>query len=80
MKRTNKCPKCGSNDIIVDAKAIGRSHGNQEQELSLATFRKPEALILKGQLNSTLSAWVYADCGYAEFYADSSQTLKVATA
>jgi len=79
MKRTNKCPKCDSNDLIVDAKAIDRGHGNGEQELSVATFRKPEAFIFKGQQSSTLSAWVCADCGYVEFYADSPQTLKVAT-
>ena len=24
MKRTNKCPNCGSSDIIADAKAIDR--------------------------------------------------------
>lgn len=80
MKRTNKCPKCGSSDVITDAKAIDRSHYGAETELSVATFRKPEAVLFRGQLTTTLSAWVCAECGYVEFYADSSQSIKIATA
>lgn len=80
MKRTNTCPKCGSSNVIADAKAIDRAHYNAVTELSVGTFRKPEALLLKGQLTSTLSAWVCADCGYVEFYADSPMSIKIATA
>jgi predicted nucleic-acid-binding Zn-ribbon protein len=47
MKRTGKCPKCGSSDVVADAKAIDRGHGNSQQEMSVATFRKPEALVFK---------------------------------
>jgi predicted nucleic-acid-binding Zn-ribbon protein len=79
MKRTSKCPKCGSSDIIVDAKVIDRAHLNIEAELTVATFRKPEAALFKGQLNTTLSAWVCAGCGFVEFYADSPKSIKVAT-
>jgi predicted nucleic-acid-binding Zn-ribbon protein len=79
MKRTNKCPKCGSMDLIADAKAIDRAHSSEE-ELSVATFRKPEAILFKGKLSTTLSAWVCADCGYVEFYADSPQSIKITTA
>lgn len=80
MKRTNKCPKCGSSDVIADAKAIDRGHYDGERELSVATFRKPEALVFKGQLTTPLSVWVCADCGYVEFYADSPQGIKLPTA
>ena len=83
MKRTNKCPKCGSSDVIADAKAIDRSYGgygSTQTDLIVATFRKPDAVLFKGQQNTTLSAWVCADCGFVEFYADSPKTLKVATA
>lgn len=76
MKRTQKCPKCGSNDVIADAKAIDRAHYSAETELSVATFQKPKAILFKGQLTTTLSAWVCADCGYVEFYADSPQSIK----
>lgn len=77
MKRTRKCPKCGSNDIIADAKAIDRADYNVQSELSVATFRTPHALMFKGQVTTTLSAWVCVECGFVEFYADSPRTLKV---
>jgi predicted nucleic-acid-binding Zn-ribbon protein len=77
MKRTNQCPKCGSNDIIADAKAIDRGHYNGESELSVATFRRPEAMLFKGQLTTTISAWVCADCGFVELYADSPRNIRV---
>ena len=79
MKRTNRCPKCRSSDVIADAKAIDRGEGCMELELSVATFRKPDALLFKGQKISTLSAWVCAECGYVEFYADAPQRIKVPT-
>ena len=79
MKHTKKCPKCGSSDIIADAKAIDRGHGNLEGELSVGTFRHPDALLFKGRLASTMSAWVCANCGYVELYADSPRSIKVAT-
>jgi predicted nucleic-acid-binding Zn-ribbon protein len=83
MKHTQKCPKCGSNDLIADAKVIDRAYGgtgSSEEELSVATFRQPEAILFKGKLSTTLSAWVCVSCGYVEFYADSPQSIKIATA
>jgi hypothetical protein len=64
MKHTNKFPKCGSSDVIADAKAIDRADNGA---LSVATFRKPDAVMLKGQLTTTLAAWVCADCDYLSF-------------
>ncbi len=83
MKQTQKCPKCGSTDLIADAKAIDRAYawmGSSEEELAVATFRKPEAKLFKGKLSTTLSAWVCAGCGYVEFYADSPQSIKIEAA
>lgn len=77
MKQTGKCPKCGGADIVADAKAIDRGHGNSQQEMSVATFRKPEALIFKEKQETTVSAWVCAGCGYLEFYADHPATIKL---
>jgi len=76
MKRTNKCPKCGSSDVIADAKAIDKGDNGH---LTVATFRKPGAVVFKGQVTTTLSAWVCADCGYLELYADDPKKLKLAT-
>ena len=70
MKQTGKCPKCGCADIAGDAKAIDRGDGNSRYEMSVATFRKPNAFIFKGKLETPVSAWVCSACGYIEFYAD----------
>jgi predicted nucleic-acid-binding Zn-ribbon protein len=76
MKQSGKCPKCGSKDIIADAKAIDRGESNAQHDMAVATFEKPEALIFKGKHQTTVSAWVCAACGFVEFYADSPRTLK----
>lgn len=83
MKRTNKCPKCGSSNVIADVKAIDRTWGgtgSTQADLTVATFRKPDAVFLKGQQSTTLTAWVCEECGFAEFYADSPKALKIGNA
>ena len=75
MKRNHKCPKCGSSEIIKDAKAIDRSLYGVEEELSLATFRKPDAIMFTGKSTTTVSAYVCGGCGYVEFYADSPENV-----
>jgi predicted nucleic-acid-binding Zn-ribbon protein len=77
MKATNKCPKCGNSDIIADALAIDRGHGNSRQEMTVATFARPEAFIFKQMQATSLSAWVCASCGFVEFYADHPTKIKV---
>lgn len=77
MKHTNKCPKCGSTEIIADAKAIDRGHSDFQRELTVATFGKPDALVFKEKHKTTISAWVCGQCGYLELYADSPSTLKL---
>ena len=76
MKRSGKCPKCGSQDIAADAKAIDHS-SPVELELSVATFKKPDALLFKEKAVSPMSAWVCLDCGCVELYADSPTHLRV---
>ncbi len=76
MKKTGQCPKCESNDIITDAKAVDRGHNNMQDEMTVVTFRKPDALIFKEKQTTTLSAWVCAACGYTEFYADRPHAIK----
>lgn len=77
MKRANKCPKCGSKDVIAHAKAIDRGDRNIQKKFSVAVFRNPDALLFKGQMTTTVSAWVCAECGYVELYADSPERLRV---
>ena len=57
---------------------VDHAHMNTQQELTVATYRNPQALIFKGQMSSTVSAWVCAECGYLEFYADAPEKLRAA--
>jgi predicted nucleic-acid-binding Zn-ribbon protein len=77
MKQTGKCPKCGSSRIIADAKAVDRGHQNSHRELSVATFRKPDAIFFKEKQETTVSAWVCSECGYVEFYADYPYNIRL---
>ena len=77
MKRTGICPKCASSNIIADAKAVDRGEGNAQSEKIIATFRNPDAFILKGKQTTTVSAWVCCDCGFTEFYADNPKDLEL---
>jgi predicted nucleic-acid-binding Zn-ribbon protein len=75
VKRSGKCPKCGCANVIADAKAQDRGHFDAAHEMSVVTFRHPEAMIFKGSRQSNVSAWVCAACGFVEFYADTPASL-----
>ena len=77
MKKTGRCPKCDSTSLVKDAKAVDRGHAGSEAELTVATQRRPDALVFKGTVRSTLSAWVCLGCGYVEYYADDPKALRV---
>jgi predicted nucleic-acid-binding Zn-ribbon protein len=79
MKKSGKCPKCECTNIIADAKAIDRTEGHVQREMTLATFRKPDALIFKEKQTTPVSAWVCSECGYVEFYADQPYGIKLPT-
>ncbi len=70
MKKTGKCPKCGSAHVLADVRAIDRGDVNVEFELSVASYGQPDAHIFKQKRMSSVSAWMCADCGFIEFYAD----------
>lgn len=76
MKTSGVCPKCGSSDIIADAKAVDRGVDG-EYDLSICVFRQPAAIIFKGQQITTVSAWACVGCGFIEFYADEAKNLKI---
>lgn len=77
MKQTGTCPKCGSQDIVADATAIDRAHGGGHAELTLATYRKPTAIIFKEMRETSVSAWMCVECGYIELYADFPKRIKL---
>jgi len=80
MNRPARCAKCASTDMIADAKVIDRGHHYTETDLSVATHRKPQALLFKGQVTTTVSAWVCGACGFIELYADDPSKIRVTRA
>ena len=79
MKRTHQCPKCASTDIIAGASVIYRNQRSTNSEITVATYRDPDALLFKGRHETTTSAWVCATCGFIELYADDPAILKQAS-
>ena len=77
MKKSSQCPKCGSTEVVADAKVIDRGESHIQFDLRVATFTRPDALLFKGQQESKVSAWVCTACGYLELYADAPATLKL---
>jgi hypothetical protein len=59
MKQTGQCPKCGSKEVIADAKAIDRGDLNSEHEMSVATF-ETQGTHFQRQAETTVSAWACA--------------------
>lgn len=76
MKQSNKCPKCQSSDILADVYVKDRGP-NGGWELTVSTFRRPDALLFKGEQTTSLRAWICVGCGYVELYAQIPQVLKI---
>lgn len=73
--RDSICPKCGCKEILSDVKILDRAHLNTPNDLSVAVYANPHALIFRGEAISPLSAYICGECGYTEFYVARPQTL-----
>ncbi len=66
MRQSGKCPKCGSEDIVANARQV-IPYNNWPVEV--AVYDKPEALVFMGEKERyTLGAWICKGCGYTELY------------
>jgi predicted nucleic-acid-binding Zn-ribbon protein len=74
MKYSGICPKCGSQDIMPKIPVIDQTDG-PDKELMVRVREKPDALILKGDHDRVLHAWICAACGYTELYVDNPEGL-----
>jgi ribosomal protein S27AE len=77
VKKSGACPKCRSTNVIADAKVRDRGDYSVVHELSISTYRNPDALLFKEERLSRVSAWVCGACGYIEFYADTPGALQL---
>ena len=66
MRQSGKCPKCGSQDILGDARPKVWSHG---WPVELAVYEDPDALVFRGEKERyDLAAWICKGCGFTEWY------------
>jgi ribosomal protein S27AE len=71
------CSKCGSVEVIPDVFVLDRRHGGRE-DLTLVVPQNPDAWVFKGEVQSSLRAWVCGSCGFTELYATDPDLLLAA--
>jgi predicted nucleic-acid-binding Zn-ribbon protein len=75
MKSNQKCPKCSSVEIIVDAIVMAQGALAGRSPLRVMTFKDPAAAFDKEPQFSSVSAWICKACGFMEIYANRPQDL-----
>jgi len=76
--KNNKCPKCGSNEIIADAKV--RDVGNAGPYPLRVEIEEPEPsnrgfLWTPKSAAGDIRAWICARCGFTELYTNNLEEL-----
>ena len=71
MTNLEKCPKCGSTQVMNDVQVADAL----EENLKVQVQQKPHALLLKGTVRVPLKAQVCGTCGYTELYATDPKRL-----
>ena len=69
------CAKCGSTQIVPQARILDHGDGNVAREAQVGVYRKPDAMFFKGHVKVQLFAKVCGECGFTEFYAKDPTTL-----
>jgi predicted nucleic-acid-binding Zn-ribbon protein len=72
-----QCPKCGSSDVIPNVYVEDRGRFGVEN-LKVVVDEHPQAWLFKGEVRSSLKAWVCGACGYTELYAQDAPALLAA--
>ena len=64
-----RCAKCGSSDVIPNVTVVGE-HGDGG-DLRAVVAENPGAIwpFRKGEMKTSLKAWICGDCGFTELYA-----------
>ncbi len=79
--RRGPCPKCGSAEVVRNARVIDRGDANLDAgDLSAAVYANPRAWVFKEKVITPLSACVCVGCGYTELYAADPAALADAAA
>jgi len=71
MIEAGTCAKCGSTEVIPDARVLYDS----DRDVKIRVDADPEALIFTERVRSNLHARVCSQCGYTEFYVREAANL-----
>lgn len=69
------CPKCQGTDVVRGVRVTDHGHLNQELDLSLTVYLKPDAVISKSPVSHPLRTKVFGSCGFTEFYVENPHEL-----
>ena len=64
-----RCPRCGSDAVIPDARLVDRGDGDARHTLEVGLVRQPDAMLVKHEERVAVRAQVCGDCGFVELYA-----------
>ena len=76
MKRSGRCPKCGSSELIPDAMIVEQAHVTRP--IPVLIYRNPDALVFKGAHREPLAGVACGECGFVEFYVSDPASLLAA--
>ena len=69
MKNNGKCPKCGSSDLIKEARVVSNEGGIPDHDVQARVDADPSAMFFMRSAHSRLHAYICSQCGYTEIYA-----------
>lgn len=76
--KDGRCPKCGSSDVLAGVQV--RDEGRNGSHPLRVMVEEPEPaghgpIWVQGQSTGELQAWICANCGYTELYANNLDKL-----
>lgn len=75
MKKTGKCPKCESRNLLGNVVITEVGQMNYTFFLRIRIPRRPKAIFFPKPVERPLLAWVCTDCGYTELYTHDPKAL-----
>jgi predicted nucleic-acid-binding Zn-ribbon protein len=76
MLKVEQCAKCGSSSVIQRAMVVDKvSAAGAEENFTVRVDADPSAMMFKKSTRSPVHAWICAQCGYIELYADNPGEL-----
>jgi predicted nucleic-acid-binding Zn-ribbon protein len=76
--KDGRCPKCSSADVVPNLRILEHVGATWSENLKVEAEQNPDAWLFKGEVKTSLKAWVCGSCGYTELYAKNPAALLAA--